>query len=111
MAPALEILTLMKYTEDEDVGFVHPEKESKGIHKKLANVRIIVFRNHRAAFSQDFEGVSRTENALEQTEGVVDRFLRYEGDAGVETEDGAVGPSYLAAPRTHLRRSSLATSS
>ena len=79
--------------------------------KKLADIRITALLDRGAAFTEDPEGVGCTEDAIKQSPGVVDGFVGDERGIRVETQNGALGPSYPATPRTHLRRSSSAASS
>lgn len=67
IAPALDVLALMEYAEDKNLGFVDTVEESEGLHEKLTEIRIAVLRDHGAAFTEDPEGVGCVENALEQT--------------------------------------------
>jgi hypothetical protein len=55
IAPTRDILTLMEYAEDEDVGFAHAVQESERIHEKLANVRLSVLGDRRASLTEDPE--------------------------------------------------------
>jgi hypothetical protein len=78
ITPAVNVLALVEYTEDKHLGFADTIEESEGVHDKLADFRVAIFRDHGAAFTEGPEGVGCIENALEQTSGIADGILDHE---------------------------------
>ena len=101
----------MEDPQDDDVRLGNVVEEAEGIDEQFPDIWITPLRHQPSSLTQRAEGLRRFEDPFKETDGRVERFLRDLGDSLVQLAARSLAPDYPAAPNTHFRRNSSATSS
>ncbi len=99
----------MNEADNPHLALIHLIHETERIYEKFAEHRITDLRNDATTFAKRRQAVGPFDGPFRQAPRILRRVLRNVREGVLKRLTSALGPDYLAAPRSHLRRSSSAT--
>jgi len=104
-----EKAALVNEADNPHLALMHFIHETERIYKKFAKHRITDLRNDATTLAKRRQAVGPFYRSLRQAPRILRRMLRNVGEGVLKRSASTLGPDYLAAPSSHLRRSSSAT--